>query len=135
MQKLTIAEKYFARVASGKKTSSIWKGLRAVVAGPTLLVTPDESAQMVVFVTGAEVVQYKDLAVAHAKAYGFKTKAELEKELSTIYSGLKPSDDMTVISFTANQNKFASTRRPAQKTPNRKVSRHTEEGIEEDVLE
>lgn len=132
---LTLAKRYFAPIAQGKKTLTIRKGLRAVTTGPATFISPDGEQTISVFVTGGETVTFGGLKAEHVRGEGMKSKAELNAELKSIYGTLKKSDEMTVIRFTTSRDEYYRSRRPAQTTPNRKVSKHTPEGVEEEILD
>lgn len=131
---ITLANKYFARVATGKKTITIRKGEKAVSTGQALLVSPDGIARMTVFITGAEHLIYGDLTTEHIRKEGLKTRAELKAELEGIYGAIRKSDPVTVIHFTTNVKEYRESRRPAQKTPVQKVARHSPDGYTEEVV-
>ena len=131
---LTLDKQYFSSVASGKKTLTIRKGARAVTTGPAIFFSPDGETQMSVFITDGELVIYGDLTADHVRGEGFKSKAELNAALTKHYGRPKKADEMTVIHFTTSREEYYRSRRPVQKAPNRKISEHTEEGVNETIL-
>ena len=104
MQEIKFASDLFKLILSGKKTTTIRKGLREYSLGPVMFVTdpPDKRGMVRVaqgFITKVELKQFRHLSGDEAEQEGFKGLPDLVKRLKEIYPDIGLDSEITRVEF------------------------------------
>ena len=104
MQEIKFAPDLFRLILSGKKTTTVRKGLREYSLGPVIFVTdpPDKHDRVNVaqgFITKVELKQFRHLTGDEAKQEGFKSLPDLARRLKEIYPDIGLDSEITKVEF------------------------------------
>ena len=104
MQIIKFAPDLFKMVVSGKKTTTVRKGLREYTLGPVEFISdpPDRYDRVAVsrgFITKVELKQFKHLRWEDAEQEGFKGLPDLVKRLKEIYPDIGMDSEITRVEF------------------------------------
>ena len=94
---LEINDKYIPDIRTGKKQSTIRRGVRAYPKGECILRGKREQVRVKIHRIGHNF--FKDLMPVEAKADGFDSLDTLWQELTTYYPNLKKDEHLTIVRF------------------------------------
>lgn len=97
MQRISLADDLLDTVLSGRKRSTIRRGIRSYELGAARLVT--SSASVDVRITAVRVATMQTLDAEDVEAEGCETGGELVRVLQRFYPDLRDDEPLTVIRF------------------------------------
>ena len=103
-QEIKFAPDLFKMVKSGRKTTTIRKGLRKYTLGPVMFVTdpPDKRGMVKTakgFITKVELKQFKHLKTDEAQQAGYECLRYLGMRLRDIYPDIDLESEVTKVEF------------------------------------
>ncbi len=99
MKSINFDEEYVGLILSGKKKSTVRKGIKSYEMGKVVYLTASSKPFAKAKVTKAVVKRVKELSDEDAIKDGFKSKEELIEALRKIYGRIDESDLVTIIHF------------------------------------
>ncbi len=99
MKSINFDEEYVDLILSGKKKSTVRKGIKSYEMGKVVYLTASSKPFAKAKVTKAVVKRVKELSDEDAIKDGFKSKEELIEALRKIYGRIDESDLVTIIHF------------------------------------
>ncbi len=99
MKSINFDEEYVDLILSGRKKSTIRKGIKSCEAGKVVYLTASSRPFAKARITKAVVKRVRELSEEDARRDGFNSREELLEALKRIYGRIKDSDLITVIYF------------------------------------
>ncbi len=99
MKSINFDEEYVDLILSGRKKSTVRKGIKSYEIGKIVYLTASNKPFAKARVTKAVVKRIKELSDEDARKDGFENKEELVNALKKIYGRVDDTDIVTVIHF------------------------------------
>ncbi len=99
MKSINFDEEYVDLILSGKKKSTVRKGIKSYEMGKVVYLTASSKPFAKAKITKAVVKRVKELSDEDAIKDGFKSREELIEALRKIYGRIDESDLVTIIHF------------------------------------
>ena len=94
---IIFASKFIDMIDSGKKTTTVRRGVRTYEPGTYKLFNPAKSVEGLINIKGTAIVNFGQLTEEVAQTDGFRTLYELKKELLSFYPELTDDDPVTIV--------------------------------------